>query len=199
MATKRVIVIASGNTERHAIPCLVAHLEDLDIRVAVRIPPRNGALNAQMAEKLIKLDWWSSPDGRPPDKFVILVDADGNTPAEVLAPFVEEVPRRLGDQIEASIHFAYAQWHLESWYFADSRNLRKYLGGSLGNADSSQPDEIRNPKQHLRHLLGEKIYTAQVSGDIAVLLDARVIAQRSASFRCFLEAIKNGTSASVLV
>ena len=193
MATKRVVVLASGNTERQAIPHLVAHLQDLDIQVDVRIPPRNGELNAQMAEKLIKSDWWSPPDGRPPDKFVILVDADANTPAEVLAPFVQDVPGRLGDQIEASIQFAYAQWHLESWYFADDRSLRQYLGRSLGNADPSRPDGIRNPKQHLRNLLGENVYTAQVSGDIASRLDAQVIAQRSASFRSFLEAVKNGT------
>ena len=51
---KRVIVVASGNTERHAIPRLVAHVANDSILVhEVRIPPRNGSLDIRTAEKLI--------------------------------------------------------------------------------------------------------------------------------------------------
>lgn len=49
--------------------------------------------------------------------------------------------------MESSIQYAYAQWHLEAWYFGDAEGLRRYLGGkALGNVDTSQPDEIHNPK-----------------------------------------------------
>lgn len=40
--TKRVVIVASGETERRALPVLSSHLRDLDIFVDdVRIPPNN--------------------------------------------------------------------------------------------------------------------------------------------------------------
>ena len=73
---KRVVIIASGETERRALPHLAHHLQDRSVAVdEVRIPPRNRALNAQMAEKLIKAAWYENLS-TPPDKFVVLMDVD---------------------------------------------------------------------------------------------------------------------------
>jgi hypothetical protein len=167
----------------------VSHLQDDDIEVGFSIPPRNGKLTVQMAERLIKSSIY---DGRPPDKVVVLVDLDGKDPDQELLPFKEDLPGRLRDQIESSIQYAYAQWHLEAWYFGDAEHLRGYLGGkALGNVDTSQPDAIQNPKLHLKHLL-ERSYTARVSEEIAMKLDPRTIAQRSRSFAYFLDAVRNG-------
>lgn len=131
--------------------------------------------------------------GNPPDKVVILVDLDGKEPEQVLEPFRGELPERLRSAPAVSIQYAYAQRHLEAWYFADAQNLRDYFGQqALGHVDTSQPDDIENPKHHLKNLLGQRIYTALVSEEIASNLDARVIAQRSPSFRGFLEAVRNG-------
>ncbi len=189
---KRVIVIASGRTEQRTLPLLVAHLRDKDISVDdVRIPPRNGALTAEMVGKLIRAAWYGTTGG-PPDKFVVLVDADGTDPGEVLAPFRKSLPGHLGDEIKADVQYAYTQWHLEAWYFADATNLRGWLGGALGSVDASKPDEIQNPKLHLKNILGNRVYTARVSEEIARTLDASTIAQRSPSFKGFLEAIMNG-------
>lgn len=70
--TKQVIVLASGETERRALPHLVSHLRDRDVSVVeVRVPPRNRALDVRMAENLIKASWFRSV-GAPPDKFVLL-------------------------------------------------------------------------------------------------------------------------------
>ncbi len=53
--SKNVVVIASGETERRALPHLVAHLQADDIFVVeVRRPDGNKALNVEMAEKLVK-------------------------------------------------------------------------------------------------------------------------------------------------
>ena len=189
---KHVIVIASGETERRALPHLVSHLGDEGVSmVEVRIPPGNRMLSFQMAEKLIKSAWYENVDA-PPDKLVILVDADGADPDEVLAPFKENLPGRLGGEIRATVLYAYAQWHLEAWYFADAANLRSYLGQAPGNVNTSRPDEIQNPKLHLKNVLGGRAYTARVSEEIARTLDARTIAQRSPSFGGFLEAVVNG-------
>lgn len=187
---KYVVVIASGDTERRALPHLVSHLEDDGIEIGVSILPRNRRLNVSAAEGLIKSLLYQ---GNPPDKVVILVDLDGKEPGEILRPFREELPVRLRSAPAVSILYVYAQSHLEAWYFGDAQSLRNYLGGqALGHVDTSQPDAIENPKQHLENLLGERVYTALVSEDIASNLDAQAIAQRSPSFRGFLEAVRNG-------
>ena len=197
---KRVIVIASGETERRALPQLVSHLSDEGVFVdEVLIPPGNRAITVDIVERLIKVVWNPSV-AEPPDKVVILVDTDRVSPQEATEVLSSKLPPRLGYEIASRLQFAYAQRHLEAWYFADASNLRGWLGGgALGNVDASRPDELHNPKLHLKNLLGEQLYTARVSEEIAASLDARTIAQRSPSFRCFLEAVMNGgqpTSAS---
>ena len=192
---KRIVVIASGETERRALPRLLSHLEDEGVSIVdVLIPRRNRALDVRMAERLLKSAWYESTADRP-DKFVVLLDTDGKAPDEVLAPFREGIPGRLGDDIEADILYAYAQWHLEAWYFGDAANLRGFLGGSLGSVDTSKPDEIPNPKLHLRNVLGDRVYTARVSEEIAERMNAATIAQRSPSFSGFLEVVANGSMA----
>ncbi len=188
---KRVVVVASGETERRALPHLVKHLRENGVLVVdVRVPPRNLPLKPEMGEKLIKAAWYSRLH-EPPDKFVLLVDVDYRDPASVLKPFEEMLPGRLGG-VAADVVFAYAQRHLEAWYFADSDALRGYLGRALGAIDASKPDEIENPKLHLKHILGDRVYTARVSEEIARQLCPRRIAQRSPSFGGFLEAVVNG-------
>ena len=147
-----------------------------------------------MAERLIKAAWYANA-AAPPDKFVVLLDTDWKTPDEVTGPFRDRLPERLSEDITPPVLVAYAQQHLEAWYFADAANLRSWLGGrALGSVDESLPDEIQNPKQHLKNLLGGRVYTARVAEEIARDLDAQNIVQRSPSFRTFVEAVVNGPS-----
>lgn len=189
--TKHVVVIASGETERRSLPHLLAHMRSQDINVAIRIPPRNRSLTVAVVHSLIQSSLYDI-DGYPPDKYVILVDADGGIPDDILVPLRTDLSNRLGSGFGPSVQYAYAQWHLEAWYFADAANLRGYIRRALGSVDTSQPDQIQNPKLHLKHLLSDEFYTAQISEQIARALDARTIAQRSPSFNGFLEAVKNG-------
>lgn len=191
---KRVVVIASGETERRAIPHLVRHLQDGGVEVmSVAVPANNRALNLDMADKLIRSAWFSAT--LRPNKFVILVDTDGKEPDEVLKPFRENLPSRLPTGLpDDAVLYACAQWHLEAWYFADADNLRDYLGRSTGDVDASAPDAIQNPKNHLKSLLAGRLYTARVSEEIAKSLDARAISRRSPSFRAFITAVENGPS-----
>ena len=188
---KRVVVIASGLTERRALPHLLSHLRAEGICTSdVLIPTGNRDLRVEIAEELIKSEWYVSQT--PPDKFVILVDVDREDPDGKLAPFKEELPGRLPSEVGPLLQYAYAQQHLEAWYFADAQNLREYLcGKALGSVDASQPDEIENPKLHLKNLLGLGFYTARVSEGIAQALDARTIEGRSPSFRGFVAAVRN--------
>ena len=104
----------------------------------------------------------------------------------------ESFPGVWAEGIGAAVRYAYAQWNLEAWYFADAANLRDWLGRALGQVDTSKPEEIRNPKLHLKNLLGDRVYTARVSEEIASRLDAPTIAQRSPGFKGFLDAVMNG-------
>ena len=110
-----------------------------------------------------------------------------------MARNVVVIAKRLPDEIRSRLQYAYAQWHLEAWYFADTENLQTYLQRDLGNVDTSKPDEIQNPKLHLKHLL-PRTYTARVSEEIARTLNPRTIAGRSPSFKGFVDAVLNGTA-----
>ena len=190
--SKRVVVIASGETERRALPLLTGQLAEQGILVEdVRIPPRHRAINVDIAEKLIRSVWFERAEDARPGKFVVLLDTDRASPDDVIKPIQDLLQDRLRD-ISASIQFAFARQHLEAWYFADADGLRRYLGRDLGNADPSQPDAIVNPKLHLKHLLRPRPYTSLVSQAIAAELDADTIAQRSPSFRGFVAAVENG-------
>ena len=158
--------------------------------VDVRVPPRNLPLKPEMGEKLIKASWFANLHD-PPHKFVVLVDADHADPATLLQPFEDKLPDRL-ESVRADVLYAYARWHLEAWYFADSEGLRAFLRRDLGSVDPSSPDEIENPKLHLKHLLGSRVYTARVSEEIARRLAPETVAQRSPSFRRFIESVVNG-------
>lgn len=92
-----------------------------------------------------------------------------------------------------NVYYTYAQRHLEAWFFADARGLRKYLERNLADVDASRPDLIENPKLHLKHLLANQLYTSEVAERISYTLDAAAIAERSASFGRFLATIRNGT------
>ena len=156
----------------------------------LRIPPRHGHLGVRMAERLIKAAWFEDPTSRP-DKFVVLVDVDAADPEHVLRPFETQLPPRLRN-VNATILYAYAQRHLEAWFFADATRLRGHLGRALGAVDASDPDGIENPKLHLRHLFGQRMYTSRVSETIASTLDPATIARNSPSFLGFERAVANG-------
>ena len=189
--TKRVLIIASGPTERSALPKLLEHLKSENIEVDIRIPSGHRQLRPNVVYPIIISSQYDSDEG-PPDKCVILVDTDGKSPEEAIGPIQQGLQRTQLSRTAQNVKFAYAQWHLEAWYFADAANLREYLRRDVGNVNPNEPDQIQNPKHHLRQLLGDSIYTAQVSEEIAARLNPSTIAQRSSSFRTFLEIIRNG-------
>ena len=162
-----VVVVASGETERRSLPHLVSHLQKQGTSVDdVRIPPRNKALDVGVAEKIIKSIWYENP-GAEPDKIVLLLDVDRKSPDQVVGRMKEDLASRLPAEIKVRMQYAHAQPHLEAWYFADGVNLRGYLKRDLGRVDDTRPDEIENPKLHLKNILDEQVYTARVSAEIA--------------------------------
>lgn len=192
---KRVIVIASGETERRALPHLLRHLADEGIVIdePIRTPPRNGQISGELAYKLIVSAWYERQwTAAPPSKFVVLVDADSKSPQAVVDQLNEELSKTgIGGKIHVPCLLAAAKWHLEAWFFADPPALSKYLGKGLGSVDLSKPDEILNPKLCLKHLL-EIPYTSRVAEEIAQRVSADEVRSRSPSFTRFEQAIRNG-------
>ena len=193
MARKRVVVIASGFTERRALPHLLTGVGDATVAAEdVRFPPRHHQMTPEEVLKVIHAVWWERT-GAPPDKIVVLVDTDRETPEEALADLKEKLPKRLRPEMRPVVKYAYAQRHLEAWFFADASSLKTVLNISLGREDYSRPDEMENPKLHLRHLLGnDRQYTSRVSEEIAKGLDPAVIERKSPSFCEFLAIVRNG-------
>ena len=66
------------------------------------------------------------------------------------------------DEVGAKIKYAYAQQHLEAWYFAIPRTSEPTSAMRL-EIDTSKPDEIENPKDHLKNVLDDRVYTARIS------------------------------------
>lgn len=184
---RHVLVLASGETELRALPHLVSHLQGTTL--TVRTPP-NGSL-VKHAEGIIRAAWYEDVYHRP-DKIVVLADVDGKQPETVVQSLRADLSVRLPETINMRVLYAYAQWHLEAWYFADATNLREYLRRGVGSVDESKPDEIVNPKLHLKNLLRPRIYTASVSEEIAGKLKPQTIEGRSPSFKGFVEAVLNG-------
>ena len=186
--SKYVVILASGETERRALPNLLRHLRHEGVSVEIRKPPRHGAISSDVAIKIANACYWGAPR---PQKLVVLLDADGRDPKERLEPLQRGIGRSL-DDLNLKVSYAYAQRHLEAWFFADEPGLRGYLGKNLGNVDASQPDRIDNPKLHLKNLLAGRLYTAAIAEMISRNLDVTTITAKSASFAHFLDVVRNG-------
>jgi hypothetical protein len=194
---RNVVVIVSGEKDRVSIPHLCREIKAQAATFEVRKPPGNTTLTPDQAVKLVKASWYEmSGRGAPPDKFVVLVDADAHAQApQVAAQPFEEALSRLAD-IPSPRLVAVAVRHLESWFFADSESLREYLGRDLGHVDPSRPDAMANPKLHLMNLLESpqqpRVYTARLAEEIARHLDQGIIESRSPSFADFAVKLRNG-------
>jgi hypothetical protein len=189
-----VVVVASGETERQALPLLLRGLSAAGVSVEIRTVV-HGCVTADAAGKVVVATWWERHGrGTPPDKFVVLADTDGREPEELLEALRDGIRNRVGN-VGATVLCAVATWHLEAWFFADALGLRAHLGRDLGAVEGAPPDEIQSPKNCLRSLLPGP-YTARAAGEIAAALEPDRVAERSPSFAAFLGAVRNGAPAA---
>ena len=194
---KAVVVIASGATEQKVLPVLLRKLQQPSFFLCeVLVPRGNRQLVPATIIGLIQRAYYGSLYHReePNKKIIVLLDTDTKHPQQIIPPVQTQVlkDRRIKKIVQfVTILFAYAQQHLEAWFFADDENLRNYLGRPLGRIPISNPDQINNPKLHLIHLL-QRPYTSFVAEKIAQRLDPATIARRSPSFAGFCSQLQNG-------
>ena len=143
--TKRVIVIASGSTEQVALRHLTAQLTADGIDVEVRFPSRHRELRFATVSQLINAALYDS--GEAPDKFVVLVDTDGKTPEAAIDPIKSELERSSFRELHQRIHYAYAQWHLEAWFFCRWREFKKLLWRPIIGACRYEPTRSNSKSQ----------------------------------------------------
>ncbi len=189
---KRVVIVASGATERAALPNLLGFLASEDIEVRdVRTPPRHRGLTVDVARAVVRAAWFELRHHEPPQKFVILVDADGGSGQQAISR-LDGLEEKLAD-LPVPVKRAAAKWHLEAWFFADEQGLRRFLGTGLGSVNSTAPDSIENPKHHLKNLLAPRLYTSRIAGEMSAMISGLTVRARSPSFQSFVEAIRNGS------
>ena len=193
--TKRVLIIGSGETERRVLPVLLRRLRDEGIYAEdVRIPSGGGSLTLKTVVRIARAAWFeTNAVGQAPDKLVVLVDANGKSTDDAIAELESPLTGRLGE-LPLTVRVAAAKRHLEAWFFGDEEGLRAYLGRNLGNVDASAPDDIRDPKHHLRNLLAGELYTARIAEEIARRVAPEAIYGRSASFANFVDTVRNGAN-----
>lgn len=186
-----VALIASGETERRALPLLCRDLGASGTTLTeVLVPPRTGQLSPDMALRLARSVHTAS------NKIVVVVDADGRTQDSILQPFRKKFQN--WPSWPRPVFLAHAQWHLEAWFFADQAGLRLFLNDKdLGNLPAI-PDDIERPKLRLQHLLQPFLYTAATAREIAAAIHPQVAEKRSPSFAQFRAAMRNGAPRSAL-
>lgn len=187
----RVVVIASGETERKALPKLCRDFNEPEYTlVNVLVPPRTGCLSPEMALRLAKSVRSEA------DKIVVLVDADGKSPEAVLGGFRAKFQN--WPPWPRPVLLVHAQWHLEAWFFADATGLRNFLKDQeLGHLPAN-PDEIPRPKLRLQQLLSPMLYTSLTAQAIAATIQPQNAEDRSPSFAQFRAAMRNGKPVSPL-
>ena len=100
--SRHVVILASGETERRALPNLLRHLRHEGISVEFRKPPRHRAISSDVAIKMANACYWSVPR---PHKLVVLLD--GRDPEEQLEPLQRRIGRSL-DDLDLKVSYAYA-------------------------------------------------------------------------------------------
>lgn len=194
-----VLVVASGSTERAALPHLLREVESGTNHrlVEVVIPPGHRALNGKIVSQLATAGYWKHhAGGSEVGKIVVLHDADRRDPGAVREELESELESLLTKLTNRGVHVlvAVAKPHIEGWFYADGESLRDFLGRDLGAAGGCAPDDMENPKLHLTHLLKQRgrHYTARTAGEIASRTDPGRCRTRSPSFAAFELAVRNG-------
>lgn len=120
------------------------------------------------------------------DKAIVIRDADGKDPAQLLNSMQGKVR---GRTYPFPIRFAVIVQELEAWLLADEQAISGVTGKKQPSIGA--PESLLHPKEKLRAVLSDAgvVYTAPVAEKIAA--DARVdtIASRCSSFQRFREAV----------
>lgn len=127
--------------------------------------------------------------GQPVDRAIVVRDADGKKPTELIARMESKIKGRI---YRFPRHLLVIVQKLEAWLLADEEALSTVT--SRIQHRIADPEKIHDPKVRLRKILSDDriAYTEERARMIAAAARLDVLAERCPSFRRFQEAVVNG-------
>jgi hypothetical protein len=180
-------LIVEGEYDAAALTELIRRCAAGNIQVIPRQCAQKGSLMKKFPAYLQELHW--ANQGQAVDKALVIRDADGKNPGELVA--------RMGTSIVSRsylfpVKFVVIVQELETWLLADHDTLsqvaRKRISEIRGTLEL-----IVDPKRRLQSILSEAgiAYTAEVARKIAAAANLERIEYRCPTFRTFRQAIDN--------
>jgi Domain of unknown function (DUF4276) len=177
-------LVVEGIYDEAALTEFVRKSVEPDVRVICR--PCGNAIQLMKKFPAFLEEFRHAKDGAPVDKGLVIRDADGKNPTELIAKMetrianrVYSFPRKLLVAVE----------ELEAWLLADEEALSSVTARAVGRV--TDPEKIVDPKARLRTILSNAgiVYTAEEARKIAAAARLDTLAVRCPSFKTFQDAV----------
>lgn len=145
----KVVCIVEGDGEVEALPLLLRRIA-ADTGASLEVPRplrtrRDRFLRRE--DELAKMLGYAALAVREGGAVLVLLDADDDCVAQLVAEFAEKIATMTGG---AKCAFVLANREFESWFVAAAESLRGYRGLRADLAAPSDPESIRDAKGWLR-------------------------------------------------
>ncbi|HXH08428.1 MAG TPA: DUF4276 family protein [Alphaproteobacteria bacterium] len=178
-------LIVEGEYDAAALIELVRRCTAGNIEVIPRQCAQKGSLMKRFAAYLRELQW--ANQGQAVDKALVIRDADGKNPQELIARMETSIISR---SYPFPVKFVVIVQELEAWLLADHEALSQVTQKRI-SAINCPLESIIDPKRRLQMRLSEAgiAYTAEVARKIAAAANLETIEYRCSSFGTFRQAV----------
>jgi len=178
-------LIVEGEYDAAALTELVWRCAEGTIEVIARQCTQKGSLMKRFSAYLQELQWANR--GQAVDKALVIRDADGKNPQELIARMEMSIIHR---SYPFPVKCVIIVQELETWLLADHEALSQVTQKRI-SAINSPLESILDPKRRLQSMLSEAgtAYTAEVSRKIAAAANLETIEHRCSSFGTFRQAV----------
>lgn len=180
-------LIIEGAYDASALTELTRRCAEGDIEVIAYQCAQKGSLMKKFPAYLQALH--PCHRGQPVDKALVIRDADGKNPHELITRMETSIGSR---SYPFPVKFVVIVQELEAWLLADQEALSQVTRRRI-SAINSPLESIVDPKRRLESILSEAgiVYTAKVARQIASTAILERIEYRCSSFRTFRQAIRD--------
>jgi hypothetical protein len=178
-------LIVEGEYDEAVLTEFTRRCAEGDIEVIAYRCAQKGSLMKKFPAYLQALQW--AYQGQAVDKALVIRDADGKNPQELIARMGMSI---IGRSYPFPVKFVVIVQELEAWLLADHAALSQVTQRRI-SAINRPLGSIADPKQRLESILSAAgmAYTAEVARQIAATAVLQTIENRCSSFRSFRQAI----------
>jgi hypothetical protein len=178
-------LIVEGEYDAAALTELIRRCAAGNIQVIPRQCAQKGSLMKKFPAYLQELHW--ANQGQAVDKALVIRDADGKNPGELIARMETSIVSR---SYPFPVKFVVIMQELETWLLADHDALSQVAPRSISEIRGPL-ESILDPKRRLQSILSDAgiAYTAEVARKIAAAANLERIEYRCPTFRTFRHAI----------